>query len=576
MYTLGINAHHADSSAALIKDGKILFAIEEERLTRIKHWAGFPEQSIKLILEKFNLDPSDISCIAVGRDVNAKRWRKLKFLVSNWAIARRLVFSRLENRNSISSINDQLEQMGFGESTNISYFEHHKSHHASAFYVSGFERSVCLSIDGSGDFTTASIALANEDGILMKETSDYPHSLGLLYTSVTQFLGFPHYGDEYKVMGLSPYGNPAYTEEIRSLISFDKERLLKISLDFFNLKDGVIEYQSGVPIVHSLFNSDKFQGLFGIAPRKPRDPIEQKHKDIAASLQVVTEQVIIELIDYAFTKYGYHSTNLCLSGGVAQNSVANGKILTKTKFKNLYVPAAGHDAGISIGAGLLAFYADNLYKNESPNYSALLGTEFSNNEVRNILKEYEDKVDYVCLGREAVLETAVSKLINNEIIGWFQGRCEFGPRALGNRSILANPANINAKDLINAKIKKREGFRPFAPSILHEHGPKYFQDYQFAPFMERVLKFKPGYEDLLPSVVHHDGSGRLQSVRSDENPLYHKLIQLFYQKSGVPILVNTSFNENEPVVENPRQAIDVLLRTSLDALIIGDYVVTRK
>lgn len=577
MYVLGINAHHADSSAALIKDGKVIFAIEEERLTRIKHWAGFPANAIRTALKFHELSLNDIDVVSIGRDTNAKLINKIKYLITDPIDSMALIKSRLKNRNDILNIEKELSKLNLGKPKMIEYYEHHMSHHGSSFYESGYDKSICVSLDGSGDFTTASIARADVNGIKIIKSSDYPDSLGIVYSAITQFLGFPYYGDEYKLMGLSPYGKPVFMKEVSDLIKFDKKKLLKINKIYFNFRGGVIEYVDGVPLVKKLFNQRRLKKLFKINPRLKGEKLNQIHKNIAASLQKHTEDLIFKIINHAHEMCPNFSDNLCISGGVAQNSVANGKILINTKFNNLYVPAAGHDAGISIGAALISLYNHKKKIDFKPNYSSYLGTEYTNKQIEATLKDYSGQIIYnKYSSTEETIESAVSDLVLSKVIGWFQGRCEFGPRALGNRSILADPRNPNAKDLINSKIKKRESFRPFAPSVLHVDGTEFFEDYQFSPFMERVLKFKTGFNKKIPSVVHNDNSGRLQSVSENENQIYFDLISRFREKTDIGILVNTSFNENEPVVEHPKQAIDVLLRTDLDTLYIGDFKIQRK
>ena len=576
-YVLGINAHHADSSVALCKNGQIIFAIEEERLRRLKHWAGFPSKSIIKALDYEKISLSDIDIVSVGRDPKAKFFKKLNHLIFNPSDALPILKNRIINLSKIVDIKNGLKNLKKGYPKKIEFNEHHKCHHSSAFFMSGFKNAICISIDGSGDFTTSSIATADENGIRNIITSDYPNSIGIVYSSVTQFLGFPYYGDEYKLMGLAPYGEPIYLEEVSKLIRFSESKILKISNKFFKFTGGVVDYQNGIPNVKTLYDQSEFTSLFGIEPRKKDDKILKIHKDIASSLQFYTENLIFKIINYASKILPNFSKNLCFSGGVAQNSVANGKILKRTDFKKLYIPAAGHDAGISIGTALLSSFNNNRKISLFPNYNAFLGSSYSDNEISKSFNELLDKIHFKKFKNSKELTfDAVNELKNSKVIGWFQGRCEFGPRALGNRSILADPRNSNAKDLINAKIKKRESFRPFAPSILDDKVGDFFVDYQFSPFMERVLKFKNNLSDKIPSVVHNDNSGRLQTVRQNENEHYYNLLKLFYETTGTPILVNTSFNENEPVVEHPTQAIDVLLRTDLDFLYIGTYKLSRK
>ena len=569
MYILGLNAFHADSSAALLKDGKIIFATEEERFERKKHWAGLPKKSISFCLEAAGIEMKDIESICIGRNPNEKLFKKILYSINNPFNSLRLLFQRFTNRRDITNIEIEITN-DFGVCPPIKFIEHHRAHLASAFFSSPFLESTIVSIDGSGDFTTVMIGKGVGNKIEVLKTQDFPVSIGLLYTSFTQFLGFPHYGDEYKVMGLSPYGKPNYTDHIKKIIWCGKSNLLEWDTSFFNLSNGVISYKNNIPLPSILYNQKKFKLLFG-NPRISGEPIEQKHKDIAASLQKVTEDLIFEILNKAFQLTGI--SNISIAGGVAQNSVANGKILNNTFFKELYIPSAGHDAGISMGAAQFEYFNNNNKTRVEALYNANLGIAFSNNEIENLLNEL--KLNYTFIDDDNLFTYIAKKIATNNVIGFFDGSAEFGPRALGSRSILADPRNAQAQNLLNEKIKKRESFRPFAPSILEEFGPDFFEEYQFTPFMERVLSIKLEKRNLIPAVTHVDGSGRLQSVKKELRPRYHKLITEFYKITGIPILINTSFNENEPVVNLPQEAIDCYLRTDLDILVLGNYVLEK-
>lgn len=569
-YILGINAFHADSSAALIIDGNVVCATEEERFTRVKHWAGLPIKSIEFCLSEYNLKITDISSICIGREPGVKTFEKLKFLVSNPRAGLSLLGDRITNRSDIKSLKDQINAH-FGYCPNVSFVEHHKAHLASAFYSSPYTEATLISIDGSGDFTTVMIGKGENNRIEILESQDFPVSVGLFYTAFTQFLGFPYYGDEYKVMGLSPYGTPRYLEAMRSIIWSGESNILEWDSKYFELSQGVVSYKSHVPNVSTLFKKREFEKLFG-ASRTKGDEITQRHKDIASSLQKRTEELIFEIIERAFNNTGI--ANLCLAGGVAQNSVANGKILSKTSMQNIYIPSAGHDAGISMGAAQYYYFDELKNQRISPLYNANLGISFSNSQIKEILDRQGLK--YRFLEDNELFPYIAKSIASNKVIGFFDGKAEFGPRALGSRSILADPRNSKAQQLLNEKIKKRESFRPFAPSILEEYGEEYFENYQFTPFMERVLPIRKEKRKLIPAVTHVDGSGRLQSVSKKLRPRYYKLIQEFFKETGVPILINTSFNENEPVVNIPEEALDCYLRTKMDILVLGNYILEKE
>ena len=569
MYILGINAFHADSSAALIKNGEVIFATEEERFTRKKHWAGLPIQSIKFCLNAEKIDIKDISTICIGRDPKAKIFNKIKYFFTSPKSAFSMFKQRFINKNDLSSINEKIKEV-FGFCPEIQFIEHHRAHLASAFFSSPFKESTIVSIDGSGDFSTIMIAKGIGNKIQVIESQDFPVSLGIFYSAFTQFLGFPFYGDEYKVMGLSPYGKPTFLNELRKIIWTGKKEILEWNNDFFDLNNGALSYKDNYPVVSKMFNQNLFESLFG-KKRNPNEELNEIHKDLASSVQKRTEEIIFELLERSFKKTG--NTNLCIAGGVAQNSVANGKILKMTSFQKLYIPSAGHDAGISMGAAQYHFFNNLSNKRIGPLYNANLGLEFSNYEIKMFIDDYDIEAEHI--SDEKLFKIIAKYLSEGFVVGFFDGQSEFGPRALGSRSILADPRNPEAQKLLNEKIKKRESFRPFAPSILDEFGEEYFENYQITPFMERVLPIKKDKAKLIPAVTHVDGSGRLQSVNKDLRPRYHKLISEFYNITGIPILINTSFNENEPVVNSPKHAIECFLRTNLDILVLGNYILKK-
>ncbi|WP_439474446.1 carbamoyltransferase family protein [Algoriphagus formosus] len=569
MYIIGINAFHADSSAALLKDGKVVFATEEERFKRIKHWAGLPLESIEFCLKSEGIFINQVESICIGRDPKAKLRNKISYLVKRPKSALGLFQQRFSNRNDLGNIEQEIKNH-FGYCPPIRYIEHHRAHLASAFFSSPFDKAAVVSIDGSGDFSTVMIGEGAGNKIEVLESQDFPVSIGLFYTAFTQFLGFPYYGDEYKVMGLSPYGELTYLDQIRKMIWLGEKSILEWDESFFDLEGGVISYENKIPHVSQLFKTKKFEKLFGKA-RIKGESIENRHQDIAASLQRHTEELIFGIVERAYLLTG--CKNVAIAGGVAQNSVANGKLIQNTSFKELYIPSAGHDAGIAMGAAQFEFF-DNLNNPRiKPLYNANLGISFSNEQIKAVLNV--KKLDFTFLEDKELFPFVAKKISESNVVGFFDGSAEFGPRALGSRSILADPRNPKAQALLNEKIKKRESFRPFAPSILEEFGPEYFHEYQFTPFMERVLSIKEDKRDLIPAVTHVDGSGRLQSVKKELRPRYHKLISEFYDLTGIPILINTSFNENEPVVNIPEEAIDCYLRTDLDILVLGNYVLSK-
>jgi carbamoyltransferase len=576
MHILGINAYHADSSAAIFKDGKLIAATEEERFRRVKHWAGFPSMAIEFCLREAGINLEQLDHIAIGRDPYAKLMKKILFLLKNPSGSWNVIADRFSNSKKVSSIENEFALIDNSVSASmlkkkIHQVEHHRSHLASAFFASPFNEAALLSIDGSGDFTTTMTGTGNGNKITVLNSIDFPHSVGLFYTAFTQWLGFPHYGDEYKLMGLAPYGNPQYTEKLRDVLLFKNAGSFSLNLKYFrSATSGIISYGNDhVPQVASLF-SDRLIEKFGLA-RKKDEPLSPFHKDMAASVQRITEELIFHILENLHKKTGL--TNLCVAGGVAQNSVANGKITRNTSFKNIYIPSAGHDAGISMGSALYVY--NQIWNNQKaePIYTAYTGSRFSNDEIENYLRSRN--IIYKKLDDEELYGITTECLINGGVVGWFNGRAEFGPRALGARSILADPRRSDAKDLLNSKIKRRESFRPFAPSILREYVSEYFEVTDDVPFMEKVFPIKKEKQHAIPAVTHVDGTGRLQTVDKKISPRYYELIDNFRKKTGVPILLNTSFNENEPIVNSPAEALECFLRTSMDMLVLENCVITR-
>ena len=574
MIILGLNAYHADSSAAIFVDGKLIAATEEERFTRVKHWAGFPAKAIQFCLDEASVTLDKVDHIAIGRDPKAKVKNKLAFLAKNPLANVGMIMDRLKNAKNVASLEEEFaKEFGVDAAMvkpKIHQVEHHRSHLASAFFASPFEEAAILSIDGSGDFTTTMIAVGKGNKIEVLDSVDFPVSAGLFYTAFTQYLGFPHYGDEYKVMGLAPYGEPKYVDEIKKMLRFTDNGLFDWDQKCFTSPTKIkLDYENNIPTVSQLY-TDKIVDVFGPARQKGEE-LTQKHKDIATSVQRVCEELIMHILTSLQTRTGLK--NVCIAGGVAQNSVANGKILSNTAFEQVYIPSAGHDAGISMGAALYTYNHILDSKRAEPIYSAYTGSRFTNEEIEAYLKNRG--LEYKRYDDAELYDKIVNKLLEPGVVGWFSGRAEFGPRALGARSIIADPRNSKAKELLNSKIKRRESFRPFAPSILKEYVSEYFTKVEDVPFMEKVLPIKPEKYDEIPAVTHVDGTGRLQTVMKDISPRYYALIDAFRQKTGTPILLNTSFNENEPIVNSPEEAVNCFLRTDMDMLVMENIILEK-
>lgn len=574
MYILGINAFHGDSSACIYRDGELLVASEEERFRRIKHWAGLPTQAIQFCLDEAGISIQEVTHIAISRDPQANILKKAVTALTS-GISFGYIIDRIANKNKVGSLNDQIEaafNLKNGSlKAQIHNVEHHRSHLASAFFASPFEESAVLSIDGFGDFSSAMTGMGKGKNIEVFDKVNFPHSIGIFYTAFTQYLGFPYYGDEYKVMGLAPYGQPTLVEKVRDVIQPTADGLFKINEKYFlHTSKGVkMTWEDGSPEIESLF-SDYMVEKFGKVRAKD-EPLTQYHKDLACSVQRVCEEIIFAMLNHLHKKTG--CDNVCIAGGVAQNSVANGRMRLNTPFKNIYIPPAGHDAGTCIGAALWVYNQVLQQPRTAPMFNPYTGAKSSNEEIKALLTA--QNIAFTELEGEALYEKVANCLIGGGIAGWFQGRAEFGPRALGHRSILADPRRNDVKEILNLKIKRRESFRPFAPSILREFVPEYFEQTDNVPFMEKVFQIKPEKHAAIPAVTHVDGSGRLQSVDKEVEPKYHGLISHFHSKTGIPVLVNTSFNENEPIVNTPQEALDCFLRTKMDMLILENCVVER-
>lgn len=573
MRILGINAFHGDSSAALVVDGQLVAAVEEERFNRIKHWAGFPAESIRYVMREGGMSISDLDHVAISFDPKANLGRKVLFTVANRPSLQSII-DRLRRQGKSLSIRQQLSNT-FGVPSSdiraqIHNVEHHDSHLACGYLLSPFEEAAILSIDGMGDFVSTVTARGSGTNISKIDEVFYPHSLGFLYNAVTIYLGFPNYGDEYKVMGLAPYGAPEYLEEIRRII-FPKGRTFELNLDYFtHVQNGIsMSWDGGYPKVDP-FHSKLLEDRLG-PPRNPKDEVTKKHENIASSLQRVSEEVIFHLLNQLHETAPHD--NLVLVGGCAMNSVANGMVTSETPFKNVYIPVGAADNGTAIGA---AFHVGHRMLAQPRKFRldhAFWGGAVDTNEC--LAAADRTGVSARQLPHDELLTYVVDAICNGKVVGWFQGRMEFGARALGNRSLLADPRRADMREIINLKIKFREKFRPFAPSILEEHVASYFEVDEPSPFMERVLQFRAEKQHEIPAVTHVDGSGRLQTVSRRTNPLYWELIERFRQRTGVPMLLNTSLNENEPIVRTPDEAISCFQRTAMDMIALNDLVIER-
>jgi len=588
-YILGINSFHADASAALIKNGEVILASEEERFNRIKHSAGFPKKAIIWCLKEANISIKEIGHIAINTSPKAHFLKKIIFTIRNRPNPK-FVLDKLKLKMKKSSIENYLSEI-FSEitpSTKIHFIEHHLAHMASAFYASPFNSSCVISVDGFGDFSSTAWGDGDQNKLTIDDQVFFPHSLGIFYTAITQYLGFPNYGDEYKVMGLAPYGENKYENELSKLIKLKHNGKFELDLSFFNHSSEWRQQQwsEGSPKLDPQF-SPNLINLLGRS-RAIDEPIEKIHMDIAKSTQIIYENTFFHILNNLYNKY--KNKNIALAGGCAANSVANGKITVKTNFKRVYIQAAPGDAGGAIGAALVVWN-----KIEGSNVSCMnspfLGDQPKNNEIKNLLENKNTiqklndlKCNVInfnsdCNGIKDLLEKVSDEIIKGKVIGWFEGRMEWGPRALGHRSIIADPRRNDMKEILNIKIKKRESFRPFAPSILQEEIVNWFEtNSEFdieVPFMMKVYTFKESKRSLVPAVCHVDGTGRLQSVNKKLNGNYYELIKLFYKKTGVPILLNTSFNENEPIVRTSKEALDCFLRTKMDLLVLENYLIIR-
>ncbi|MCU1239625.1 MAG: carbamoyltransferase [Candidatus Acidoferrum typicum] len=581
MNILGINAYHGNASAAVVCDGKLVAAVEEERFNRVKYAAGFPAAAIRYCLKEAGLRLEEIDHVAVPRNPYARLGTKLFYALRmpSFARGRAKVLAKFTGvREALAAAFDSDPKTIGAQFHRV---EHHQAHLASAFFVSPFERAALLSADGLGDFASTMWGSGSGSRMEIDDAIAFPHSLGLYYTAVTQYLGFLKFGDEYKVMGLAAYGEPEQLEAFRDIVRFDANgngNGFRLGLDYF------VHHRSGpemswaeadkTPTLGKLFSEEMSQ-LLGTA-RTPEEALEQRHRNLAASLQARLEEVYLGMLRKLATSTGLKS--ICLAGGVAFNCVANGKILESTPFEQVYVQPAAGDAGLAVGA---AYYVWNQKLGKPRSFvmdHAYWGPGFSGHEIRAAIESSvlaREGYSVTELRMEELARRTAAIIADGKILGWFQGRAEWGPRALGNRSIVADPRRADMKDILNRRIKHREIFRPFAPSILAEATGEWFEQSHSSPFMTLAYAVRPEKRALIPAPTHVDGTGRLQTVTREANPRYHALISAFRDLTGVPVVLNTSFNDNEPIVCRPEEAIDCFLRTKMDALVLGDFLVTR-
>lgn len=581
MLTLGMNAFHGDASACIFKDGQLLAAAEEERFSRIKHAAGFPYEAIAYCLRAARAEVRDLNVVAVNSNSAARITKKIAYSISRPPTPAYLL-ERLRHRRARHDIGGHFEKhIGIlGSGTRICHIEHHRCHLASSYYFSPFERAHVLSVDGFGDFCSTAWGIGAGSNLVLRGEVLFPHSLGIFYQAMTQFLGFANYGDEYKLMGLAPYGEPTFMNEMGQLLKLRNGGTFTLGLEYFvhHRQPMSFQWPGGAPVFQPLFSAE-LEELLGPA-RVAGTELSKRHMDIACSVQRHFETVLFHMLDFLYQQDKLE--DLCLAGGCALNSVAVGKIHAKTSFKRVYVQPAAGDAGGALGAAVCAELSANHLQARPSMLDAGWGPEFDDAYISRLLDERESdlrradaQVAYVDAAKALCAQIAMA-IACGAVVGWFQGRMEWGPRALGHRSILADPRRADMKDVLNKKIKKRESFRPFAPSILREAVIDWFETDDDVPFMTKVFRIRPDRCAQIPAVAHIDGSARLQTVTREQDERYYDLISQFAEHTGVPLLLNTSFNENEPVVCRPEEAIECFLRTEMDWLVLNKYTIRRK
>ncbi len=578
MIILGINAYHANAAAAIVVDGRLLAAVEEERLNRVKYAAGLPARAIQFCLDQAGVKLTEVDHIAIPRDPWARLGTKLRFA----ARMPRFALDRVRVMKRFAGVREDLAA-GFEVAPDairaqFHRIEHHRAHMASAFFVSPFESAAVLSADGLGDF--ASFMCAAGEGPNMRVLGEvaFPHSLGMYYTALTQYLGFWKFGDEYKVMGLAAYGQPEFLDECRRIVRAHGPLSFRLGLEYFTHQKQGSEMTwrdaTSTPVLGRMF-SPYLEKRLG-PTRRSDEPLTQRHHNIAASMQAALEEVLASCWNGLAKATGQKA--LCLAGGVAFNCVANGKIFDASPFERVFVQPAAGDAGLSVGAAFAVNHQVLGRPREFTMDHAYWGPQYSPAEIRNVVDRAaaSGEADIAALDEAALVETTARHIAAGEIVGWFQGAAEWGPRALGNRSILADPRRPEMKDILNRRIKHREIFRPFAPSIIEEAVGEYFEKTHPSPFMTFAYPVRPEKRDVIPAPTHLDGTARLQTVSRSANPLYWKLLRAVGDLTGVPVVLNTSFNDNEPIVCRPEEALDCFHRTQMDVLVMGNFVLRKK
>ena len=572
---LGLNCYHADASASIIIDNKVIAAVEEERLNRIKHFAGFPVNSIKFCLKEAKIQMQDVDLICLNTNPKANLLAKANYLLKSKGIQTILEKekNKIQKKNNIE--NQIKKKFNLKKIPKIYYLNHHDCHHYSSYFASKFSQSASLSIDGFGDFVSTSLGYFNKNKLHKIKQIYFPDSLGIFYTAITQFLNFKNYGDEYKIMGLAAYGKPKYKNEIDKILIKDHKNFFKLNLKYFNhhnTNKHNYMWNDEYPKINDTFTNE-FYKLFKI---KKSDKINDQIKaDIAASAQLAFEEILLSMCNFLYEKTKYN--NLLLSGGCAMNTLANGKILNKTKFKNIFIQPAAADNGGALGSAYLGNFIKNNIR-AKPFNNSFLGPKFSDDEVIDEFKKYDKKISIRKFNNfdNKFYDFVANLLKKKKVIGWFQDRMEWGARALGNRSIIADPRKHNMKDIINRKIKFREKFRPFAPIILEDDAHKWFHKIKSEPYMMKVYKVLENKSNLIQAVVHKDGTSRTQTVNKKQNIKMYSLIKSFKKITNVPVLINTSLNENEPIICSPKEAFELLIRTNLDYLVISKYIFKKK
>lgn len=565
-YYLGIACLGHESAASISYNGKLLAAAEQERFNREKHTSEFPYDAIKYCLDSCNISIDDLKSISIHVDrfkfIYGRIWELLRFMPRSLSMFKKgATMMPATNRFTILTNLEKIigERLSFNKFPEVHGVEHHMAHAASAFYVSEFDHSAIVTIDGIGETATGIIAEGKGTHIKKIEEISFPQSLGFFYAAMTQYLGFRANSDEYKVMGLSAYGEPEFYDEFKKIVRPKDKGRYKMDLSYFRY-----QYSGN----RGFMFSPKLEKKFGPA-RKPIGEVNSRYKNIASSIQKLLEDICLDIVNHASTLV--KSKNLCMAGGVTLNCLMNRRVLKESRFENLFIQPAANDAGNSLGSALHTAILTDRNERESIMKHAYWGPEFSDNEIETTLKNNHLKYDRV---NDVARQTA-AYIADGKIVGWFQGRMEFGPRALGNRSIVIDPRRKEMKDILNLRVKKREEFRPFAPSVLEEFSSSYFDLDVPSPYMLLIAKVHPDRRNDIPAVTHVDGTSRIQTVSKQTNPLYWELINEFNKLTGVPVILNTSFNENEPIVCTPDEAVNCFLKTQFDVLTIGNFIVSK-